>query len=452
MTLNSVLVQTGVHACAFLVSEEQRWEALAGFVADGLHRDEHVSLHGMTPPGERLLFDRLYEDGTDAVPAQQRGQLVLVQVEESENFLTMSHEGAKHYLRHGVDQAMRAGYSAARISGVLSGSAVGPHEETIDRLVHERAVTVFCPYLRAPFSPIGLAEVIDNHDVDVQMDAVHDDGLLRITRPMPGGLRLAGEVDPSNHQALLNVLAVARMSGAEVKLDLASLRFIDPLAVEALLEASAPRPGLAAVRWERPRVLVRRLVRLLDAETARHVCQAPVWDAGRQHAPPSAPALAVLEDGHLPGPRVGGTRNLHASEDASTVDLDLVFDHARVSWANTAQTRSWLRGHAKVAGLPGGLVDEFLVVAHEAVATGHATTPDRPTVQVKVWHTGHGLVCDVVAGGGLSAVIPQAFPSDLRLQGLWMADQVCRQIRLRVSDCVGDGDESQLRIEAHHQG
>jgi anti-anti-sigma factor len=94
--------------------------------------------------------------------------------------------------------------------------------------------------------------------------ALHDDGLLRITAPAPGVLRLAGELDLSNRAAAAAALEAAVPDGGRLELDLASLRFLDAGGAAALLGVAARSAagGLLRVRRVRPPVL--RILELVD--------------------------------------------------------------------------------------------------------------------------------------------------------------------------------------------
>ena len=123
---------------------------------------------------------------------------------------------------------------------------------------------MFCPYLQAQVTPGQVARLRGLHEVQVQTPAIFDDGLLRITRPRPGGLRLVGRMDATNRGIALAAITSAARAG-DRDLDLASLRYIDPAGVHALLTS-----GISGLRLSRPGPLVQRLALLL----AEHLDQA----------------------------------------------------------------------------------------------------------------------------------------------------------------------------------
>jgi hypothetical protein len=226
------VVHPWVHACAVLASAEQGWEVLAGFIADGLDRGERVILVGLTDRQTAELTRRLREDGVDPEPAARRGDLVMISDVVSRESFQLPTQDLTGQLVERIDHAVRAGYRGLRLSGLFPGVGIAPHEATLDRLVRDHRLTVFCPYPRSGLTVGEVERVRALHDVEVTDPALYDDGMLRITRPRPGWLRLAGRMNATNHTAALPVLTAAARAG-DRDIDLTSLRDIDTAAAHA---------------------------------------------------------------------------------------------------------------------------------------------------------------------------------------------------------------------------
>ena len=98
------------------------------------------------------------------------------------------------------------------------------------------------------------------------MEPVADyaDGLVRITRTAaPRGLRLTGEVDLSNHEALGRVLAARAATGeGDVHVDVSALTFVDVQGLRTLVRAAAGLRGGRRLVLDRPRPAMRRILRI----------------------------------------------------------------------------------------------------------------------------------------------------------------------------------------------
>ena len=247
---------TGIHTCAVVTSAEQGWEVLAGFIGDGIERQEQVVLVGLRPVELNDLMRRLREeDGVDPDPAMADGQLVVMGEAAARAFFEMPTTEAVSQLAVQVEQALAAGYKGLRVTGRYTGVGVGPHESALDALVSTAPVSILCPYRRDELTYQEVEQIRDVHSSEMPDTGLFDDGSLRITRPRAGWLRLAGRWDANNHAAALAVVEHAAATGAR-DLDVASVRYIDPAGVHALLT------GIGPVRLRRPNDFVQRLARL----------------------------------------------------------------------------------------------------------------------------------------------------------------------------------------------
>ncbi len=251
------VVRNGAHSCAVLTSDEQWWEVLAGFVAGGMDRGERVILVGLTEDEGTELTVRLDEVGGDPVTATRRGELVILREGPSQEFFRLTENDVAGELTRQIDDAAGSGYRGVRLSGVYPGIGLGPQESTVHRLMRGKPLTVLCPYRRANLTYDEVDRIRELHDSEVVDDALYDDSMLRVTRPRPGWLRLAGRMNATNYAAVLDVVAAAARGG-DRDLDLASLRDIDAAAAHALITSVG-----RGVRLRHPGPLVQRLARLL---------------------------------------------------------------------------------------------------------------------------------------------------------------------------------------------
>ena len=253
--------RTGVHTYAVVTSAEQCWEAMAGFIGDGIEGQEQVVLAGLRPDELTDLLRRLREeDGVDPDPAMADGQLVVMGQAEARAFFEMPTTEAVGIVAGQVEQALAAGYKGIRLTGRYTGVGMGPHESGLDALVRSAPLSILCPYHRAELTFEEVEQIRDVHNAEVSDTSLFDDGSLRITRPRAGWLRLAGRWDASNHAAALAVVEHAAATGAR-DLDVASVRYIDPAGVHALLT------GIGPVRLRRPNDFVQRLARFFATQS-----------------------------------------------------------------------------------------------------------------------------------------------------------------------------------------
>jgi hypothetical protein len=246
------------HGCAVLSSEEQGWEVLAEFIAEGVEAQDQTVVVGLRAGRATELLRRLREEqGIDPGPVIADGQLVVMDEAVSAGFFGLPVAEVTALVTMQVDEAIMEGYRGMRLTGVYPERGIGPHELTLDRLVRGVPLTVLCGYFMSELTAGELAQVQGLHSRQVVDTAVFDDGRLRITRPRPGWLRLAGSWDTGNHGVAIAVLADAVATG-DRDLDVASLRSITPAGMRALLT------GLGGVRLRRPHDIVKRLAQFLS--------------------------------------------------------------------------------------------------------------------------------------------------------------------------------------------
>lgn len=271
-------VALGDHVCWIVDDGNARLDALAGAVRAGLRQQDRVLycgddaaavLAGLEGRGVRT-FDALASGGLRATSA-------------AASYLTagaFDPAVAARFLREERDRARRDGYPGLRViadmawaSRPVPGAEHLPgHEARINALFTEGYLLGICAYDRRLFDPVSLRRLAWAHPATAGTRTPFDPAsALRMRRTRnPYGLRLAGEADLCNRQALSAVIESLLDDlpddGTVVRIDVSELRFADNAAARTLVHAA----GRAAGRFR----LVghsRSLARLLDFHGARRL-------------------------------------------------------------------------------------------------------------------------------------------------------------------------------------
>ena len=256
MSLTKTVAQIapGDHACAVVDSDEQHWEVAAGYVSAGLVRQEKVVYFDGERTAEPLLR-RLREADIDVDQAVDTGQLVVMPPDSAHGCHGRAAEVVRSQVRESIEDALREGYSAVRLTDEPAVAGRNPVHRLgdLDRMIHEvvrdRPVTMLCQYDRRHWSSDDLHELGELHPVEVVAPALYDDGLLRVTRRAPFSTRVCGEIDFSNRDLVRSMIenelerAVRSSAGSgEVAVHLESLRFADVTSVAEFVQAAEGFP------------------------------------------------------------------------------------------------------------------------------------------------------------------------------------------------------------------
>ncbi len=278
------------HGCAVLGSAEQGWEALASFLGEGLRGGERVVVAGLRVDQQDHLLRRLAEDGIDMQAPLGDGRVVLMPEVVSREFLSLPPKDLTLAVTDQVAQAVADGLQGVRLGGIYPDVGVGPYETVLDELVRSAPLNVLCGYQRTALTFDEVDSLRALHMGEVADDAEYDDGTLRITRPRPGWVRLAGRWERSNHTAALSVVADAAAAGHR-NVDTSSLRYVDPAGLHAMLTGIG-----GGLRLQRPNPLVQRLAGLLAKKPVARpdsvpICEGPPTDGADDD--PGNPAQPV---------------------------------------------------------------------------------------------------------------------------------------------------------------
>lgn len=238
----------GDHAC-LVYDDEPLWAwSVASFIRSGLRQHHRILYCGQD--ADRLP-SVLAGQGVDITTALSSGQLTVAGVEAA-------------YLPEGVFDpvaslaawagevatARAAGYRGMRGIGDMSWARhdvridqLSWYESQVNRICVDGYTAGVCLYDRRVFSEPELRRVTRTHPATITR---HSDPeripLLRAVRTGESGLRLSGEADLSNRQALRTMvehLLEEATTRAPVTLDVSELRFADSAAARILLEPAA---------------------------------------------------------------------------------------------------------------------------------------------------------------------------------------------------------------------
>jgi anti-anti-sigma factor len=241
-------VTLGDHVCWTVDDDAIRMEATVGFLRAGLRNHERVIYSGDNP---QAVLECLRQRGVHF----QAGDLEASTAEES--YLSdgvFDPEAAIALWLGEVARSRAAGYRGIRVLGDMTwasrrfpGSERLPwYEAQINSLVFaDGYVAGVCAYDRRRFDPLHLRRLGWAHLGWAGSESPFDPAsALRMRRVRdPWGLRISGEADLSNRDALRTVIEHLFDDRPQVTVDVSGLRFADIAAARVLLDAAASGAG-----------------------------------------------------------------------------------------------------------------------------------------------------------------------------------------------------------------
>ncbi|MFP5021697.1 MEDS domain-containing protein [Pseudonocardia phyllosphaerae] len=275
--LRSAFDPPAQHVLTVPVSDEQRFETTAEFLAGGLVAGERVTFFDDGSADD--VLGRMHDDGVDLHGPLRSGQLQLAPPESTRHAVTMPLDEVPGLVTATVDGALADGWSGLRFTGetchALTNSAeyLLEHDHVVATTIEGRPARVLCVYDRLRFPERVVADMCAAHTVQIEPVPLYDDSLLRITTDGPARVRLAGEVDHANRPQVRRVLGrlIDRLlRGDEVPdeeaeagvlvADLSALRFCDVAAAVSVVHAAAELPVTLRLRLDHVRPGVARLL------------------------------------------------------------------------------------------------------------------------------------------------------------------------------------------------
>ncbi|GGQ64691.1 MEDS domain-containing protein [Couchioplanes azureus] len=270
-------ITRGDHVCWIVDDETVRLRTLADVVGAGLGQRDRTVYCGDDPEAVLAAIER---HGVRTTEALASGSLRTATAESS--WLTAAGafdpDVAMGFLREERDRARRDGFPGLRLIADMSwASRSVPGAERLPAF--EAGLNVFfaegyllgvCAYDRRLFDPLSLRRHTGTHPGAAGTDMPFDPASalrMRLTRD-PYGLRLAGEADIFNRQALASVIEhlVDRQpdDGSVAEIDVSGLRFADTAAGRILSRAVDRSAGRLRLVGSSP-----TLSRLLDFHGGR---------------------------------------------------------------------------------------------------------------------------------------------------------------------------------------
>ncbi|GIE84430.1 MEDS domain-containing protein [Actinoplanes regularis] len=239
----------GDHACLVFDDEPVWARGVAAFIRAGLRQYHRILYCG---PGAGRLPGVLAGQGLDITAALDSGQLSVAGAEAA--YLSdgvFDPEASLAAWQGEVETARAAGYRGMRGIGDMSWALrhtgidqLSWYEARVNRICVDGYTTGVCLYDRRLFSEPDLCRVTRSHPATItRYTDPSRVPLLHAVRTGKLGLRLAGEADLSNRQALRamveHLVEDTATDRAPVTLDLSDLRFADSAAARILLASAA---------------------------------------------------------------------------------------------------------------------------------------------------------------------------------------------------------------------
>jgi hypothetical protein len=222
-------LRPGDHLCWTFDEDDERIRVASRYVCAGLHSG-HKVVYFVAAVDPAAALAELTAGGAQVGPALDSGQLEVIAAATSYLGGVGQFDGEASSERlHGLArQARRDGYPALRALGDMAWAAGSPHgelhryEAEMNTMYAEAYAMAVCLYDRRLFPHRELCALIAAHPACAGPRSRPGEGPLLRLRPGPHGLRLCGEADLSNRDAVAAVLAPG-----DLTLDLSELRFAD---------------------------------------------------------------------------------------------------------------------------------------------------------------------------------------------------------------------------------
>jgi anti-anti-sigma regulatory factor len=247
-----VPLEPGDHICAFVDGARDGLDVIERMVAAGVEAGDKVVVFTDAAPSGAVL-DRLPGPGVGA-----KGQVQVMSARQTYLSNGRFHpRAAMDLLMDHIDRAARAGFAGLRLVGDMTWALAQPpppdqlagYERQVNQLFLDGQALAVCVYDRSAFSRDTLQQVACAHPgmavagVDREWTP-----LLRIRRTTdPYGLRLTGEADFSNHQALAGAVDAVVVQQPDpavpIVVDLAGLQFADAASATLLGRLAQKAPA-----------------------------------------------------------------------------------------------------------------------------------------------------------------------------------------------------------------
>ncbi len=242
----------GSHACLTFSDPEERLDLVAGFVRDGIRRQDKVICWSDELPPDALtkeLAARSVRPGA----AIRRGQLAIMSAGETP--LVRDAAGAELMVSLLSDEMARAeseGYGNLRVT-IDMGCITRPpaaadqlvdFESGVAALFAGGRLCLVCQYDRDRFDAVTLAFAADKHPTTLAARVYFQSALLRICRQYsPAGLRVAGELDYRHMDVFEQALGEAVRIDRNPQVNLSGLSYVDAACASVVVRSASRLPA-----------------------------------------------------------------------------------------------------------------------------------------------------------------------------------------------------------------
>jgi anti-anti-sigma regulatory factor len=247
-------VALGDHVCWTADDNPVRLDVIAAFLRAGLTHRHKVVYCG---PDAGAVLTAMRATGVDTTGLLYSGQLRATTAEAS--YLSAGHFDAETTVKQWQAESAQSraeGYAGIRVVGdmnwahrsISGGEQLEGYERRINTVFTEGYVAGVCLYDRRLFDPLDLRRISAAHPGAVASGWPFDPAIALRIRAVrePYGLRLTGEADRSNRDALATVIErlFDSLDGDRlVTVDVAGLRFADAAVARLFVHAAAGGPG-----------------------------------------------------------------------------------------------------------------------------------------------------------------------------------------------------------------
>jgi anti-anti-sigma factor len=243
-------VALGDHVCWTVDDDAARIEAIAAFVRAGLNDRHRVIYCGDEP---EALLDGLERHGVGSRAAVGEGLLRATTAEEI--YLSggvFDPEATLARWRGEIARTRAAGYAGIRVVADLTWASRGVpgaerlpwYEAQVNAFFLDGYVAAVCAYDRRRLDPLALRRLCWAHPgaAATRIPFVPQSALRARRTRDPYGVRLAGEVDRSNRDALRTVIEHLFDEEPAATVDVSGLAFADTAGSRMLVDAAARGP------------------------------------------------------------------------------------------------------------------------------------------------------------------------------------------------------------------
>ncbi|MEW9533518.1 MEDS domain-containing protein [Microbispora sp. NPDC049125] len=246
----------GDHVCRLYRDDEQRLATVAGFVEAGVGSGHQVAYFSVERP--ETVLEQLGSRGVDGRALIERGGLRVTSAQDSYLASGAFHpEAVMSAWRRAIADARDCGYAGLWAMGDMAWAATKIagadrlrwYEAEVNRVFTGEHALALCLYDERSFPADELDRIAAAHPGTLEPgDGPGWRPLLRMRRTVdPPGLKLTGEADASNRDALAATLDGLRddlpRTGAPATLDLTDLRFADAAVARLLIRAARTFPA-----------------------------------------------------------------------------------------------------------------------------------------------------------------------------------------------------------------